>query len=105
MCRFFILMMIGLSVFSNGFTQSVPAIIPTPISTIQKDGHFELNNETILYYDSASIHSKNFLESFLLQHYKIKLKAKPYNGDFKAIIKKDMAIKLKKKKKNHHYTA
>ena len=69
MYRFFILMMIGLTVFSNGFTQSFPAIIPTPISTIQKDGYFEFNNETILYYDSATINSKNFLASFLLQHF------------------------------------
>lgn len=96
MYRFFILMMIGLTVFSNGFTQSFPAIIPTPISTIQKEGYFELNNETILYYDSASINSKNFLASFLLQYYKIKLKAKPYNGDFKAINNSTNTITLHK---------
>lgn len=89
-------MMIGLTVFSNGFTQSFPAIIPTPISTIQKEGYFELNNETILYYDSASINSKNFLASFLLQYYKIKLKAKPYNGDFKAINNSTNTITLHK---------
>lgn len=94
MYRFFILMMIGLSVFSNGFTQSFPVIIPTPISTIQKEGHFELNNETILYYDSASINSKNFLESFLLQHYKIKLKTKSYNRDFKVINNSNNTIVL-----------
>lgn len=96
MYRFIILMMIGLTVFTNGFTQSFPAIIPTPISTIQKEGYFELNNETILYYDSASINSKNFLASFLLQHYKIKLKAKPYNGDFNAINNSTNTITLHK---------
>ncbi len=94
MHRFFILWMLCISIFSKGFTQSIPAIIPTPISTIQKEGHFELNDETILYYDSASINTKNFLESFLLQHYEIKLKAKPYNGDFKAINNSTNTIML-----------
>ncbi len=94
MHRFFILMMICISVFSNGFTQTFPTIIPTPISTIQKEGHFELNNETILYYDSATINSKNFLQSFLLEHYKIKLKSKQFNGDFKAIKNSTNTITL-----------
>jgi hexosaminidase len=81
MHRFFILWMICISVFTNGFSQSKSAIIPTPISVIEKDGNFIMNNETIVYYDSASINTKNFLLPFLQQHYKIKLKSKWHNGN------------------------
>jgi hypothetical protein len=73
--------MLCISVFTNGFSQSKPAIIPTPISVIEKDGNFVINNETVVYYDSASINTKNFLVPFLQQHYKIKLKSKWYNGN------------------------
>jgi hypothetical protein len=81
MHHFFILWMICISVFTNGFSQSKSAIIPTPISVIEKDGNFIMNNETIVYYDSASINTKNFLLPFLQQHYKIKLKSKWHNGN------------------------
>jgi len=81
MYRFFILWILCISVFTNGFSQSKPAIIPTPISLTQKDGYFNMNDETIVYYDSASINTKNFLVPFLQENYKIKLKSKWHNGN------------------------
>ena len=64
MHRFFILMLLCISVFTNGFSQSKSAIIPTPISVLEKDGNFIINNETIVYFVRLVLYRKFHLKQY-----------------------------------------
>lgn len=68
--RFFVLLFVAFSLFSCDEKQvqlTSPSIIPAPESLTVNDGHFTLNNTTIISNGDDFTHSYQFLKTFLEQ--------------------------------------